>query len=151
MIPSLRVVDLSGCSLTSANQSLPNLNLTNLEELDLYGNYFNHPIAICWFWNITNLKHLDLSYTYLTGQPHSSLGSMMSLQYLSLSNIHNITIDMMMTNLESLCSLRILNLENCFRLGNIATVMDKMPQCLKTHLQELYLSSNQLIGSSQHM
>ena len=42
MIPSLRVIDLSYCSLTSANQSLPRLNLTNqLEELDLFGNYLD--------------------------------------------------------------------------------------------------------------
>uniref|UniRef100_K3ZN38 Leucine-rich repeat-containing N-terminal plant-type domain-containing protein n=1 Tax=Setaria italica TaxID=4555 RepID=K3ZN38_SETIT len=43
MLPSLRVLRLSGCSLASANQSLPHLNLTNLEELDASQNSFNHP------------------------------------------------------------------------------------------------------------
>ncbi|CAO2142054.1 unnamed protein product [Urochloa humidicola] len=43
-IPSLRVLDLSDCSLVSANQSIPYHNLTYLQELDLSGNYFDHPI-----------------------------------------------------------------------------------------------------------
>ncbi|WVZ71958.1 hypothetical protein U9M48_020485 [Paspalum notatum var. saurae] len=45
MIPSLRILLLSDCSLASANQSLPHLNLTNLEELDASSNSFNHPMA----------------------------------------------------------------------------------------------------------
>ncbi|WVZ62094.1 hypothetical protein U9M48_011879 [Paspalum notatum var. saurae] len=67
MIPSLRVLDLSTCSLTSANQSLLRLNLTDLEELDLSGNDFYHPVASCWFWNITRLKYLNLASTGLDG------------------------------------------------------------------------------------
>ncbi|OEL30807.1 hypothetical protein BAE44_0008173 [Dichanthelium oligosanthes] len=46
MIPSLRALHLSGCSLASANQSLKHLNLTKLEELDASRNSFNHPVAI---------------------------------------------------------------------------------------------------------
>ncbi|OEL14337.1 hypothetical protein BAE44_0024644, partial [Dichanthelium oligosanthes] len=44
-IPSLRPSPLSNCFLTSANQSLSHLNLTNLEVLDLSENHFNHPVA----------------------------------------------------------------------------------------------------------
>jgi hypothetical protein len=50
MIPSLKVLRLADCSLTSANQSLMHLNLTNLETLHLYGNYMDHAVASCWFW-----------------------------------------------------------------------------------------------------
>ncbi|CAN6372030.1 unnamed protein product [Urochloa humidicola] len=45
MIPSLKVIDLPRCSLTSASQSLPHLNLTQIERLDLSENYFPHPVA----------------------------------------------------------------------------------------------------------
>ena len=45
MLPSLRVLHLSECSIASANQSLPHLNLTNLEELDAFGNSFDHPMV----------------------------------------------------------------------------------------------------------
>ncbi|CAL5008276.1 unnamed protein product [Urochloa decumbens] len=156
MIPSLRVIDLSHCSLTNANQSLSNLNLTNLEELDLSGNYFSHPIATCWFWNVTNLKHLDLGSTSLYGQLPEALSHMTSLQYLSLSGIGQVepgkkdisnTISMTNTSLKSLCSLRILHLENCFAQGNITELIQKLPQCLSNQLQELYLSLNQLTGA----
>ncbi|CAL4996883.1 unnamed protein product [Urochloa decumbens] len=156
MIPSLRVIDLSHCSLTSANQSLSNLNLTNLEELDLSGNYFNHPIATCWFWNVTNLKHLDLGSTSLYGQLPKALGHMTSLQYLSLSGIGQVepgkkdinnTVSMTNTSLKSLCSLRNLHLENCFAQGNITELIQNLPQCLSNQLQELYLSLNQLTGA----
>ncbi|WVZ51150.1 hypothetical protein U9M48_002318 [Paspalum notatum var. saurae] len=57
MIPSLKFLDLSDCLLATANQSIQHHNLTNLEWLDLSGNYFHHQIASCWFWNLTNLKY----------------------------------------------------------------------------------------------
>jgi hypothetical protein len=63
-IPSLRVLHLSVCSLASANQSLPHLNLTNLEELDAFGNSFNHPMTASWFWNLTSLRYLYLGDHY---------------------------------------------------------------------------------------
>ena len=46
-IPSLKVLSLSDCSLTSANQSLLLLNLTDLVELSLSANHFDHPVASC--------------------------------------------------------------------------------------------------------
>jgi Leucine-rich repeat (LRR) protein len=60
MVPSLRVLDLSECSLVSVNQSVPHHNLTNLQRLDLSWNYFDHPIASAWFWNVTSLEYLHL-------------------------------------------------------------------------------------------
>nr|CAB3479334.1 unnamed protein product [Digitaria exilis] len=61
MIPSLKVLRLTDCGLPSANQSLPRLNLTNLEELGLSGNLFYHPLSSCWFWNSTSLRYLELA------------------------------------------------------------------------------------------
>lgn len=45
-VPSLKVLRLPGCSLTSANQSIPHLNVTDLEELELLGNYFDHSVTL---------------------------------------------------------------------------------------------------------
>jgi uncharacterized protein YjbI with pentapeptide repeats len=80
MIPSLRVVHLQGCSLDNANQSLPYLNLTKLEKLDLSWNEFDHSIEHSWFWKVTSLKHLNLQYTRLFGQFPDALANMTSLQ-----------------------------------------------------------------------
>ena len=60
MVPSLRIIDLSWCQLGSANQSLPHLNLTKLEKLDVSWNYFEHSLRSGWFWKATSLKYLDL-------------------------------------------------------------------------------------------
>lgn len=81
-IPSLRVIVLSSCLLGSANQSLPNLNLT---KLDQSGNNFDHEIASCWFWKVTSLKYLKRGYNKLFGQFHDALENMTSLQFLDLS------------------------------------------------------------------
>ncbi|CAD6255074.1 unnamed protein product [Miscanthus lutarioriparius] len=85
MLPSLRVLHLSTCSLANANQSLPHLNLTNLEELDASWNSLNHPMVSSWFWNITSLKRLNLDSTGMFGQFPDALGDMTSLQVLDLS------------------------------------------------------------------
>ncbi|CAO2149294.1 unnamed protein product [Urochloa humidicola] len=65
MVPSLKVLRLAYCSLASASQSLPHLNFTDLEELSLSGNAFDGPVASCWLWNLTSLKHLELAGTFL--------------------------------------------------------------------------------------
>ncbi|KAL6874157.1 hypothetical protein ACP4OV_014239 [Aristida adscensionis] len=65
MLPALRVLDLSECSLASANHSLPRMNLTNLEWLNLSENYFDQPVGSFWFWNMTHLKHLSLEKSNL--------------------------------------------------------------------------------------
>jgi uncharacterized protein YjbI with pentapeptide repeats len=83
MHPSLESLGLSDCSLSSANQSLTHLNLTNLQYLDLSYNYFGHPIASAWFWNVTSFTDLYLFETSLYGPFPNSLGNMTSLRVLS--------------------------------------------------------------------
>ncbi|KAJ1276007.1 hypothetical protein BS78_05G180800 [Paspalum vaginatum] len=143
MIPSLKFLDLSDCLLASANQSIQHHNMSNIEWLNLSGNYFNHQIASCWFWNVTSLKYLSLPFTAMYGQLPQSLGSMISLQYLDLSN--NV-ISMPMINLKNLCRLRILHLEYCFTHGNVNEVIKSLPRCSPNKLQELHLQSNNLTG-----
>ncbi|KAK1603711.1 hypothetical protein QYE76_027384 [Lolium multiflorum] len=85
MIPSLEDLRLASCSLSSANQFLQILNLTNLHHLDLSNNHFGHSIASSWFWNVTSIKYLDLSATTLDGPFPDALGNMTSLRWLLLS------------------------------------------------------------------
>ncbi|KAK3118961.1 hypothetical protein QOZ80_9BG0711430 [Eleusine coracana subsp. coracana] len=147
MLPSLRVIVLSNCRLSSATQSLGALNLTNLQELDVSYNFFNHPVASCWFWNLTSLTYLDLGSNYLLyGQLPNALGDMTLLRYLSLSDMKT-SVSMIMARLNNLCNLRILYLDSCFTQGNIVDLIEMLPQCSLNKLQLLSLESNQLTGA----
>ncbi|XP_066334760.1 receptor-like protein EIX2 [Miscanthus floridulus] len=154
MLPSLRALHLSGCSLASANQSLPHLNLTNLEELHASDNSFHHPMVTSWFWNITSLRFVYLSSTSMYGQFPDALGDMTSLQVLDLSfnnydddyqdddkNVRSMTMD-----LKNLCNLEVLNLEYTLLYGDVAELFRNLPRCSPNKLQELDLGSNHLTG-----
>ncbi|TVU49570.1 hypothetical protein EJB05_00883, partial [Eragrostis curvula] len=144
-IPSLKVVDLSSCSLDSANQSIPHLNLTKLEGLHLPGNNFEHEVASCWFWKVTSLKYLDLRYHRLFGQFHDVLENMTSLQFLDLSfNLNNNLV--LKGNFKNLHSLETLHLTENGMNGDIAELMDWLPQSVWDILQELHLGSNNFTG-----
>lgn len=118
MIPSLKVVSLGLCSLLSANQSLPHINLTSLERLDLSYNNFDHPMASSWIWNLTSLQYLIVAGTNLYGEVPDALGDMTSLKVLDLScnldwditatgeTAMKTTSLMMTTSLKKLCNLK---------------------------------------------
>ncbi|WVZ51198.1 hypothetical protein U9M48_002360 [Paspalum notatum var. saurae] len=144
MIPSLMVLDLSFCSLPSANQSLPLINLTNLERIDLSGNNFDHPMASSWLWNLTGLQYLNLAGTNLYGRIPDALGYMTSFQVINLSL--NEKIRMMTTSLKKLCNLTFLDLHSCHLDGNIKEILENMPQCPSNKLQELHLGFNKITG-----
>ncbi|XP_066334750.1 receptor-like protein EIX2 [Miscanthus floridulus] len=152
MLPSLRALHLSGCSLASANQSLPHLNLTNLEELDASGNSFHHPMVTSWFWNITSLRILYLSDTTMYGQFPDALGDMTSLQVLDLSfNYYDDDYDdgkdrIMTLDLKNLCNLEVLYLDLSHLHGDVGELFRNLPRCSLNKLQELGLSSNHLTG-----
>ncbi|CAD6255160.1 unnamed protein product [Miscanthus lutarioriparius] len=152
MLPSLRALHLSFCSLASANQSLPHLNLTNLEELDASANSFHHPMVTSWFWNITSLRFLYLSDTSMYGQFPDALGDMTSLQVLDLSfNYYDDDYDdgkdrIMTMDLKNLCNLEVLNLDLSHIYGDVAELFRNLPRCSPNKLQELDLGSNHLTG-----
>ncbi|KAF7105640.1 hypothetical protein CFC21_106423 [Triticum aestivum] len=144
MIPSLKTLGLGGCSLQTANHSLPHINLTKLERLDLSDNIFAHPMARGWFWNLTSLQHLYLADTELYGQAPDALAHMTSLQVLDLS--YNRNMGIMTTCFRNLCNLRSLDLSSCQSDGNIKDIIARMPQCPLNKLQELHLGSNNITG-----
>lgn len=158
MIPSLRALDLSYCQLQRADQSLPYLNLTKLEKLNLYENDFNHTITSCWFWKATSIKFLSLGQTSLFGQLNDALENMTSLQALDLSrwqtseNVtdHYYTLQMI-GNLKNLCSLQTLDLSYSYKSGDITAFMESLPQCAWGELQELHLSGNSFTGALPHL
>ncbi|KAF7046706.1 hypothetical protein CFC21_055716 [Triticum aestivum] len=144
MIPSLKALNLRYCSLSTANHSLPHINLTKLESLDLSHNTFAHPMAQSWLWNLTGLQHLYLASTHLYGQAPDALAHMTSLQVLDLS--FNSNMGRMTTSFRNLCNLRSLNLLSCPIDGNIKDVMERMPQCPLNKLQELHLGNSDITG-----
>lgn len=149
MIPSLKVLNLSGCSLATANQLLLPVNLTNLEVLDASSNSFDHPMSASWFWNITSLQYLDLSSNRLYGQiPHKLM--MTSLQFLDLSSNGDGDKNMgvMATDLSNLCSLKVLKLRWALLYGDITEMFKNLSSnCSPNQLKELDLGVNQLTGT----
>ncbi|VAH99881.1 unnamed protein product [Triticum turgidum subsp. durum] len=145
MVPSLRALDLGFCSLPTANQSLPHINLTKLERLDLSNNIFAHPMARGWFWNLTGLQHLYLAGTKLYGQAPDALAHMTSLEVIDFS--FNRNMGTMTTSFKNLCSLKILDLSWCQIVGNIKDIIGRMPQCPLNKLQVLRLGYNNISGN----
>ena len=144
MVPTLKHIKLMNCSLPSANRSISHLNLTKLEELDLTWNYFGHPIASCWFWNVTTIKLLYLDHTNLYGPFPDDLGEMVSLQHLDFSynrNAATLTVD-----LKNLCELESLYLDNSLSSGNITELVQKLPQCSSRKFYALSSVSNNMTG-----
>ncbi|KAL6861505.1 hypothetical protein ACP4OV_017205 [Aristida adscensionis] len=145
MLPTLRALYLSGCKLASANQSLPHINLTNLEKLDLYGNNLDHPVASCWFWNITHLKHLNVGYNYLYAQVPAMLEEMTALQVLDFS-YNSLNLLIMSVNLRKLCNLEVLMLDGLVSIGDITNFLESLPHCALNKLQKLHLSEAKIGG-----
>uniref|UniRef100_A0ACD5VCB3 Uncharacterized protein n=1 Tax=Avena sativa TaxID=4498 RepID=A0ACD5VCB3_AVESA len=93
MLPSLKVLCLYFCQLTSSPDSLQLSNLTSLEELDLSFNYFTKRGSPNWFWDLTSLKYLDFSFNGFYGpfpDEIEELTKIDNLQYLDLA-YNNIT------------------------------------------------------------
>ncbi|XVE92165.1 hypothetical protein REPUB_Repub01dG0073800 [Reevesia pubescens] len=68
MLPSLLQLDMSDCQLYDLPQSLPFVNFTSLQALDLSDNRFNSSIPQ-WLFNISTLEQVKLEGCgYLTGR-----------------------------------------------------------------------------------
>ncbi|KAF7063109.1 hypothetical protein CFC21_069639 [Triticum aestivum] len=147
MIPSLKVINLAACSLDTASQSLPHLNLTKLEKLDLSGNNLGHSVASSWFWNVTSLKYLGLGGTRLFTKFPDTLGNMTSLKVLDLSESSLDESGNLKSLLKNLCCLEILDLSGNFMNGDIRMPMEGLPRCAWDKLTELHFHGNRFNGT----
>ncbi|TVU41194.1 hypothetical protein EJB05_14693, partial [Eragrostis curvula] len=155
-IPSLKVLNLASCLLPRTNQIMPkHLNLTKIVQLDLSFNHLGHPVASCWFWNVTTIESLELSATYLYGPFPTALGSLTSLRWFGFK--YNANAATMPVELKSLCALEQLYLGGSLSQGNIKDLVDKLPHCntrgtrtwaynFTSSLFHLDLSNNHLTG-----
>jgi len=143
MLPNLKTLDLSGC-LNLNNSALSTLfhsNLTQLEILDLSYSSFNSLLQHNWFWGITTIKELILSYCGWSGPIPGALGNMSSLEVLYLDG--NSLSGIVPTTLKNLCNLQLLYLEENNINGDI---LGRLPQCSWSKLRELHLRSATLTG-----
>jgi Leucine-rich repeat (LRR) protein len=120
------------------NQSLPHINLTNLEELDLSENIFDHPMASSWVWNMTSLQYLYLAGNYMYGKVPDALGMLAKLTVLDLSS-NNINGDITEKHFLRLAKLNTLDL-----YGNSLKIKVSSEWRPPFSLQEAYLAGCQM-------
>ncbi|CAD6341852.1 unnamed protein product [Miscanthus lutarioriparius] len=144
-LPSLVSLDLSFCDLSTCPDSLLDSNLTSLESLSISDNSFHKHIAPNWFWYLTSLKQLDVSFSQLHGPFPYELGNMTSMLRLDLSA--NDLVGMIPSNLKNLCSLEELFLFWNNINGSIAEFFKRLPSCSWNKLKTLFLPINNLTGN----
>uniref|UniRef100_A0A0E0JKU6 Uncharacterized protein n=1 Tax=Oryza punctata TaxID=4537 RepID=A0A0E0JKU6_ORYPU len=108
-------------------------------------NAFNSSILHNWFWHLTNLKELHLSYSHWYGPIPDELGNMFTLEVIDLSD--NFLFGNIPTTLENLCNLQALYLHGTNINEDIAELMGKLPKCSWNKLRELDLYYTNLTGS----
>uniref|UniRef100_A0ACD5Z935 Uncharacterized protein n=1 Tax=Avena sativa TaxID=4498 RepID=A0ACD5Z935_AVESA len=145
MLPTLKVLRLSACQLRSSPDSLLLSNLTSLETLDLRGNDFHKRSTPNWFWDLTGLKHLDISFTGFYGPFPDEIGNMTSIVELELSG--NNFVGMIPSSMKNLCNLEKLGYYRNNINGSIREFFRRLPSCSVNKLQLLYLPHCNLTGS----
>lgn len=145
MLASLKVLILTSCQLNNSPDSLLRSNLTSLEYLDISFNPVPKRIAPNWFWDSTNLKHLDVSWSQFSGPIPDDLGNMTSMVELYLS--HNNLVGMIPSNLKNLCNLETLYIHDGGINGSITEFFQRLPSCSWKRISALDLSNNSLTGS----
>nr|GLL23879.1 probable leucine-rich repeat receptor-like protein kinase At1g35710 [Ipomoea trifida] len=84
MQPSLIMLNLSACHLYSLPPTLPFLNFTSLQILDLSHNHFGSSIP-SWLFNLSSLATLNLKNSEIQGSIPETFQTMTSLTVLDLS------------------------------------------------------------------
>ncbi|KAF2299474.1 hypothetical protein GH714_032087 [Hevea brasiliensis] len=143
MLPSLLELHLSDCPL-SITGHVSHVNLTSLEVLCIAGNTINSTIP-SWLFNISNLQHLDLSYSAFRGFLSTEIGNLNSLTFLDLS--HNSLEGNVPKTLNKLCNLSRLHLEWNKFSGEISGPFGNSSSCIKKSLENIYLFNNLFSGS----
>ncbi|TVU34447.1 hypothetical protein EJB05_16279, partial [Eragrostis curvula] len=143
MLPNLKSLVLPDCLLNStlSTTHILHSNLTHLEILDLSNNQFYSALRHNWFWNLTTIKELYLSYCGWFGPIPDALENMIRIEIIYLDN--NYLSGIMPSNWKNLCSLQILVLKSNNINGDI---MGRMPECSWSKLRTLDLQGANLTG-----
>ncbi|KAF8035539.1 hypothetical protein BT93_C1539 [Corymbia citriodora subsp. variegata] len=118
-LPSLKELHLPNCFLSKLPLSLPFINVTLLEVLDLSNNNFNSTLP-WWLFNLTRLVHLDLNSNNFGGELPDEFATLATLEELDVSQ-NSYLKGPLPKSLGSLCYLRleILDLGNNQLSGNL--------------------------------
>uniref|UniRef100_A0A0D3HPI8 non-specific serine/threonine protein kinase n=1 Tax=Oryza barthii TaxID=65489 RepID=A0A0D3HPI8_9ORYZ len=152
-IPSMESLQLSGCSLPGTSQSMTQLNLTRLVELDVSNNYFGNPLgtsnALEFFGSMENIRYLDLSGTsILSGRVPPHLGNLSNLRHLGLGSLHNTMYATDISWLTHLQQLEYLDMGNV----NLSTITDwPLVVNMIPSLKVLYLIECSLQSANQSL
>uniref|UniRef100_A0A453MVY7 Uncharacterized protein n=1 Tax=Aegilops tauschii subsp. strangulata TaxID=200361 RepID=A0A453MVY7_AEGTS len=145
MLPTLKVLRLPFCELGSSPDSLLLSNLTSLETLDLSENNFHKSSRPNWFWDVSSLKHLNISANDFYGLFPDEIGNMTSIVELGLSN--NNFVGMIPSSMKNLCNLELLGFPFNNINGSIQELFNRLPSCSQNKLQWLDASNCSLTGS----
>ncbi|XVE92157.1 hypothetical protein REPUB_Repub01dG0073000 [Reevesia pubescens] len=144
MLPSLLELYLSSCQLYDLPQTLPFVNFTSLQTLELSFNHFSSSLPD-WLFNFSSLVEVTITNSNLTGPiPKVSVGNLCNLQVLDLSsNSIGGEIEELIDSLSrySNSSLETLDLS----ANNLAGILPDSLWSLKS-LKSLVLYSNKLTG-----
>ncbi|XP_039158901.1 LOW QUALITY PROTEIN: receptor-like protein EIX2 [Eucalyptus grandis] len=126
-LSSLRELHLPNCFLSKLPLSLPFINVTSLEILDLSNDDFNSTLP-WWLFNLTLLVHLDLNSNSLRGELPDEFANLASLQELDMS--------------QNFSKLSVNNIT-----GDITDFINGLARCNDSNLENLDLGNNQLSGN----
>ncbi|CAL4962785.1 unnamed protein product [Urochloa decumbens] len=143
-LPSLVTLNLRFCGLQNVIPSPVNVNLTSLENLDLYGNEFSSSLGPKnLFWDLPSLLHLDMGMCGLRGSIPEEVGNMTLITRLYL-NVNNLT-GTIPTTFKNLRNLEELLLYGNSINGPVAVLLERLPT--ENSLQDLTLFENNLSGN----
>ncbi|KAF8044258.1 hypothetical protein BT93_A2293 [Corymbia citriodora subsp. variegata] len=145
LLPSLTQLHLPNCFLSKLPLSLPFINITLLEVLDLSNNNFNSTLP-WWLFNLTRLIHLDLNSNSLRGELPDEFANLASLQNLDLSQNSDLE-GGLPRSLGSLCDLSVLKLSVNRITGAITDFINGLARCNDSKLEYLDLVNNGLSGN----
>ncbi|OVA14075.1 Leucine-rich repeat [Macleaya cordata] len=143
MLPSLLELNLSSCKLDSI-PSLPYINFTSLEILDLSSNGISSNIPE-WLYNLSSLEQLYLDSNNCRGTISAAVGDLTALTRLNLS--YNEFEGKVPRTLGNLCNLQTLDLSKNKLHGEISVFFQNSSGCIAGSLESLNLGFNQLSGS----
>ncbi|XP_022137759.1 receptor-like protein 12 [Momordica charantia] len=142
---SLSELHLSGCGISSFDDSIGFLNFTSLKVLDLSFNLISSSFS--WLSNLTSLTKLDIRYNTFQGTITQNFVKLKNLQYFDMSVTRFDKVEDHIPNfLRNLCRLKYLSLQGNYFGGKLDEFFGSSPNCSRNKLETLDLSDNRLVG-----